>query len=61
MTPDPLRTRLLLGEFTERGVTPLAAGEPGAAELAWANAVIVVPAGAEPVPAHGDVTCWLLD
>ena len=58
---DAVRTRLLLGHHTVRGVSPVPGDEPGAAELAAANAVIVVPPGGEPIPAHGDVTCWLLD
>jgi molybdopterin molybdotransferase len=58
---DPVGTRLLLAHLTSRGVSPIPVEEPGAAELADANAVIVVPAGGEPIPAHGDVTCWLLD
>lgn len=58
---DPVRTRLLLGRHSSRGVTPLTGDAPGAAELAGANAVIVVPPAAVPIPAHGDVTCWLLD
>lgn len=57
----PVSTRLLLAHLTSRGVSPLPVEEPGAAELAEANAVIVVPPGGEPIPAHGDVTCWLLD
>jgi len=58
---DPVRTRLLLAKHSNRGVTPLAALEPGAAELADANAVVVIPPADVPIPAHGDVTCWLLD
>jgi hypothetical protein len=58
---DPVRTRLLLALHSSRGVTPLSAAAPGAAELAGANAVIVVPPADVPIPAHGDVTCWLLD
>lgn len=58
---DPVRTRLLLAQHTNRGVTPLTGASPGAAELAGANAVIVVPPADVPIPAHGDVTCWLLD
>lgn len=58
---DAVRTRLLPGHHTARGVSPVPGEDPGAAELAAANAVIVVPPGAEPIPAHGDVTCWLLD
>lgn len=58
---DPVRTRLLLGHHTTRGVSPQPMARPGAAELADANAVIVVPPADEPIPAHGDVTCWLLD
>ena len=58
---DPVRTRLLLAQHSTRGITPLAVDEPGAAELAEANAVIVVPPAGVPIPAHGDVTCWLLD
>jgi len=61
LRPDPAHTRLLLAELTDRGVTPLDAEEVGAAELARANAVIVLPPGGEPIPAHGDVACWLLD
>lgn len=58
---DPVRTRLLLARNSTRGVTPLTGDAPGAAELADANAVIVVPPAGVPIPAHGDVTCWLLD
>jgi molybdopterin molybdotransferase len=58
---DPVRTRLLLAQHSTRGATPLTADVPGAAELADANAVIVVPPASVPIPAHGDVTCWLLD
>ena len=56
---DPQHTRLLLARHTSRGITPLPVPSPGAAELADANAVIIVPAG-DPIPAHGDVSCWLL-
>jgi hypothetical protein len=52
---------LLLAQHSTRGVTPLTADVPGAAELADANAVVVVPPANVPIPAHGDVTCWLLD
>ncbi|HSK34320.1 MAG TPA: gephyrin-like molybdotransferase Glp [Propionicimonas sp.] len=58
---DAVRTRLLLAHYSTRGVTPLAGDDAGAAELADANAVIVVPPAGVPIPAHGDVTCWLLD
>ncbi len=58
---DPARTRLLLGHHTSRGVSPQRSDQPGAAELADANAVIVLPPSATPIPAHGDVNCWLLD
>ena len=58
---DPVRTRLLLAQHSSRGVTPLNGALPGAAELAGANAVIVVPPSDVPIPAHGDVICWLLD
>lgn len=58
---DPTSTRLVLAHHNSRGVSPLPSSDPGAAELAAANAVIVIPATAEPIPAHGDVTCWLLD
>lgn len=58
---DPTRTRLVLAYHNSRGVSPLPSSDPGAAELAAANAVIVIPPAAEPIPAHGDVTCWLLD
>jgi len=58
---DPVRTRLLLARRSTRGVTPLSGDAPGAAELASADAVIVVPPASVPIPAHGDVTCWLLD
>ncbi len=59
--PDPVRTRLLLGRYSSRGVAALPAAEPGATELAEANAVIVAAPGTETLPAHSDVTCWLLD
>jgi hypothetical protein len=58
---DPAHTRLLLGRLSGRGITPLDGDRPGAAELAEADAVIVVPAGEEPIPAHGDANYWLLD
>jgi molybdopterin molybdotransferase len=58
---DPVRTRLLLAQHSTRGVTPLTGDELGAAELAGATAVIVVPPADVPIPAHGDVTCWWLD
>lgn len=58
---DPRRTRLLLGHHTSRGVSPQPSDQPGASELADANAVIVLPPSATPIPAHGDVNCWLLD
>jgi molybdopterin molybdotransferase len=61
LLPDPVRTRLLLGALSDRGVVPVPVADPGAAELAAANAVIVLPPGVAPVPAHGDVTCWPLD
>ncbi|MFZ0529683.1 MAG: hypothetical protein WAL91_03995, partial [Propionicimonas sp.] len=57
---DPERTRLLLARRTSRGVTPLSVRAAGAAELADADAVIILPAGTA-VLAHGDVSCWLLD
>lgn len=60
LAADPVRTRLLLGHHTSRGVSPLPGSQPGAAELADANVVIVVPPAAGPIPAHGDVNCWLL-
>nr|WP_300149856.1 gephyrin-like molybdotransferase Glp [Propionicimonas sp.] len=55
---DPERTRLVLARRTERGLTPLAAAEPGTADLAAADAVLVVPPGREPL--DGDVACWPL-
>lgn len=58
---DPQRTRLMLGRLTARGVAPVTSAEPGTAELAQANAVVVVPAGSGTIPAHADVTCWPLD
>ncbi len=61
LRPDPVRARLLLAHHTARGVSPVPADDPGAAELATANSVIVLSPGADPVPPHGDVTCWLLD
>jgi len=56
---DADRTRLLLARHTSRGVTPIPVAVPGAAELADANAVVVVPAG-DNIAAHGDVSLWLL-
>ena len=56
---DADRTRLLLARHTSRGVTPIPVAVPGAAELADANAVVVVPAG-DDIAAHGDVSLWLL-
>jgi len=61
LAADPVRTRLVLAQHSARGVTPLTGDDPGAAELADANAVIVVPPADVPIPAHGDVNCWLLD
>lgn len=61
LTADPDQARLLLAQRTDRGVTPLAGNDPGVVELAAADTVIVVPPGAEPVPAHADVACWHLD
>ncbi len=55
---DPERTRLVLARRTDLGLTPLAAHEPGTADLAAADAVLVVPPGREPLT--GDVTCWPL-
>lgn len=53
--------QLVLGRFTGESVRPLSVwGEPGAIELAGANAVIVLAAGMA-VAAHDAVTCWLLD
>lgn len=58
---DPVRTTLLLAHHTTRGVSPLQGDQPGAAELADANAIIVVAPAGIPIPAHGDANCWLLD
>ncbi len=58
---DPQRTRLVLGRHSVRGVAPLPSADPGAGELAQANAVVVVPPGVGAIAAHADVTCWLLD
>ncbi|MGV8910119.1 MAG: gephyrin-like molybdotransferase Glp [Propionicimonas sp.] len=58
---DPGRTTLLLAHHTTRGVSPLPGDQPGAAELADANAIIVVAPSLIPIPAHGDANCWLLD
>jgi molybdopterin molybdotransferase len=61
LAADPVLPRLLLAQLSERGVTPLSSAETGAAELAAANAVILLPASTTPIPAHGDANCWLLD
>jgi len=58
---DPVRTTLLLAHHTSRGVSPLQCDQPGAAELADANAIIVVAPAGVPIPAQGDANCWLLD
>lgn len=58
---DPARTRLVLAHLSEGRITPLRRDDPGAAELAQANAVAVVPPSAESVGTHRSVTCWLLD
>lgn len=59
---DPQRMRFLLATDGSRGVTPLPAAEGrGAVELARANVIVVVPVGTETIPAHADVTCWILD
>ena len=58
---EPDRTRLALGHHLQGRVVPVRGDLPGAAELAQANALIVIPPGADPVAAHSDVTCWLLD
>lgn len=59
---DPHQTRFLLASVAPRGVTPeLSVEDPGAVELTRANALVVVPAGGEPIAAHADATCWLLD
>ena len=59
---DPDRTEFRLAELSHRGVTPLpVADDLGAAELARAKAIVVIPAGAGGIPAHADVICWLLD
>lgn len=56
------RTQFLLASIGDRGVTPLSLpADAGAIELARANALVVIPAGAGDTPAHADVTCWLLD
>lgn len=58
---EPGRTRLALGHHTQGRVVPVRGDLPGAAELAQANALVVVPPGTDPVAANSDVTCWLLD
>lgn len=56
------RTQFLLASIADRGVTPLTLpSDAGAVELARANSIVVIPAGGGDVPAHADVTCWLLD
>ena len=58
---EPSRTRLVLGHYAPGRVVPVPGSRPGAAELAQANALVVIPPGTDPVAAHSDVTCWLLD
>jgi molybdopterin molybdotransferase len=55
---DGERTRLVLARRSEHGLRPLAVTEPGAADLAAADAVLVVPPGTEPL--DGDVATWPL-
>lgn len=58
---EPDRTRLALGYLKQGRVVPVRGGLQGAAELAEANALIVIPPGTDPVAANSDVTCWSLD
>ncbi len=58
---EPGRTRLVLGHRSPGRVVPVRGDLPGAAELAQANALVVIPAGTDPVAANTDVACWLLD
>lgn len=58
---DAERTRLVLGHHMPGRVVPVRGDLPGAAELAQANALVVIPPGTDPVAANTDVTCWLLD
>jgi molybdopterin molybdotransferase len=58
---DPGRTRLVLGRFTADGVEPLDVDQPGTVDLAAADALIVVPPAAAPLPAGAGVACRPLD
>ncbi len=58
---EPGRTRLVLGHRSPGRVVPVRGDLPGAAELAQANALVVIPPGTDPVAANTDVACWLLD
>lgn len=58
---DPAHARLVLARRLDQGYLPLPEAHPGAAELALAEAVLVVPPGIGPVPAGAVVPCWSLD
>jgi len=58
---DPVLTRLVLARREGDEARPLDALGAGTVELAAANAVLVVPPGAGPLPAHVAVSCRSLD
>lgn len=58
---DPRSSSIRLVHYTGEFARPLPiAGEPGAIELAGANAVILIGPGTEPIVPQSDVDCWLL-
>ncbi len=58
---DPERSRLLLARRTADGFVPIPDRQPGAAGLARADVVLVVPPGDRPVSAGSTVPAWSLD
>lgn len=56
---DPVRPRLVLARRVESGLVPLS--DPGATELAGADAVLVVPPGDGALPVGAAVACQALD
>lgn len=57
---DPVRPQLMLARHSEGLLSPLAMTDDGAAELARATAVMLIPAGRDPLPATAPVQYWTL-
>lgn len=65
LRPDAHDAHFILGRYSDEGgrrlVRPLEAQEGGLAELASANCLILLPAGADPIYAGDAVMVWRLD